>query len=175
MEKWFPFLEAEDTPIFSPRVEAILAKVKSIRELWPDENIVIVSEFVLFLDIIKQGMKQCSKTDDKFKIPLAEYNGTVDLENRSWVQFTFNLPTGRPEVLLLSPGAGGLSLNLARATYVIITEPFRTPGTLQQVIERAYRLPQEKTVHVAGFNLTLSIARSSIIQAPEGLCIILHT
>jgi hypothetical protein len=33
MEKWFPFLEAEDTPIFSPRVEAILAKVKSIREL----------------------------------------------------------------------------------------------------------------------------------------------
>jgi hypothetical protein len=68
-----------------------------------------------------------------------------------------------------------LVLNLARATYVIITEPFRTPGTLQQVIERAYRLPQEKTVHVAGFNLTLSIARSSIIQAPEGLCIILHT
>ncbi|KAL5600022.1 hypothetical protein FOVSG1_007834 [Fusarium oxysporum f. sp. vasinfectum] len=83
MEKWFPFLKAEDTPIFSPRVEAILAKVKDIRELWPGEKILIVSEFVLLLDIIKEGIQRRSKTDAEFKFPLTEYNGTVNLENRA--------------------------------------------------------------------------------------------
>ncbi|KAF4438907.1 global transactivator [Fusarium acutatum] len=74
--------------------------------------------------------------DPKFRILLAEYSSTVNLEDRSRVQFAFNLPIG------------GHGLNLARATHIIITEPFWTPGKLDQVIWRAHRLPQDKTVHI---------------------------
>ncbi|KAF5703387.1 global transactivator [Fusarium globosum] len=123
MEKWFPFLKEEETQIFSPRVEAVLAKIKDIRKPWPGEKVVVVSEFVLFLDIIKEAIERRSKTDPNLGIRLAEYNGTVNLEERSRVQYAFNQPTGGPEVLLLTAGAGG-------------------------VIGRAHRLPQEKKVHI---------------------------
>ncbi|VZH88017.1 unnamed protein product [Fusarium fujikuroi] len=146
--KWFPFLKAEGTQIFSPRVEGILTKVRDIRKLWPGEKIVVVSEFVLFLDIIKEAIERRSKTDPGFGIRLAEYNGTINLEERSLVQYAFNLPTGGPEVLLLSAGAGGVGLNLARGTHMVIAEPFWTPGKLDQVIGRTYRLPQNKPVHI---------------------------
>ncbi|KAF5529344.1 global transactivator [Fusarium phyllophilum] len=147
-EKRFFFLKEEATQIFSPRVEAILAKIESIRELWPGEKIIVVSEFVLFLDIIKEAIKRRSKTVPKFQIRLAEYNGTVNLEERSWIQYAFNLLIGGPEVLLLSAGAGGMGLNLARGTHMIIAEPPWTPGKLDQVIGRTYRLPQDKQVHI---------------------------
>ncbi|KAF5723153.1 global transactivator [Fusarium mundagurra] len=147
-EKWFPFLKEEETQIFSPRVKAILEKIKNIRELWPGEKIVVVSEFVLFLDIIKEGIERRSKTGPNLRIRLAEYNGTMNLEERSRVQYAFNLPTGGPEVLLLSAGAGGVGLNLARGLHMIIAEPPWTPGKIDQVIERTYRLPQDKQVHI---------------------------
>ncbi|SCV26253.1 uncharacterized protein FFB14_00973 [Fusarium fujikuroi] len=169
MEKWFPFLKEEETQIFSPRVEAVLAKIKDIRKPWPGEKVVVVSEFVLFLDIIKEAIERRSKTNPNLGIRLAEYNGTVNLEERSRVQYAFNLPTGGPEVLLLTVGAGGvglnlargnraspqaspeeedlLGLNLARATH-INTEPFWTLWKLNQIIRRARWLPQDKTVHI---------------------------
>ncbi|QGI61974.1 hypothetical protein CEK26_005938 [Fusarium fujikuroi] len=146
--KWFPFLKAEETQIFSPRVEAVLARIKDIRKPWPGEKVVVVSEFVLFLDIIKEAIERRSKTDPNLGIRLAEYNGTVNLEERSRVQYAFNLPTGGPEVLLLTVGAGGVGLNLARGTHMVITEPCWTPGKIDQVIGRAHRLPQEKPVHI---------------------------
>ncbi|KAF5577320.1 global transactivator [Fusarium pseudocircinatum] len=39
-------------------------------------------------------------------------------------------------------------LNLARATQMTITESSWTSGKLGQVIERTYRLPQDKQVHI---------------------------
>ncbi|KAG5770072.1 hypothetical protein H9Q72_002897 [Fusarium xylarioides] len=147
-EKWFPFLKEKETQIVSPRVKAILAKIESIRELWPGEKIIVVSEFVLFLDIIKEAIERRSKTDPKFRIRLAEYNGTVHLEERCRIQYAFNLLVGGPEVLLLSAGAGGMGLNLARGTHMIIAEPPWTPGKLDQVIGRTHRLPQDKQVHI---------------------------
>ncbi|CVK89409.1 uncharacterized protein FMAN_04332 [Fusarium mangiferae] len=148
MEKWSPFIKEEETQILSPRVEAVLAKIKDIRKLWPGEKIVVVSEFVLFLDIIKEAIERRSKTDPNLGIRLAEYNGPVNLEERSRVQYAFNLLTGGPEVLLLTAGAGGVGLNLARGTHMVITEPCWTPGKIDQVIGRAHRLPQEKKVHI---------------------------
>ncbi|KAF4949285.1 hypothetical protein FGADI_9012 [Fusarium gaditjirri] len=107
-------------------LERILC-IREIRELWPGEKIIIVSEFVLFLDIIKEGIQRRGKTDAKFRFLLAEYNGSVNLETRSQVQFAFNRLGAGPEVLLPSAGAGGQGLNLARAAHIIITEPFWTP------------------------------------------------
>ncbi|KAL5626274.1 hypothetical protein FOBRF1_000617 [Fusarium oxysporum] len=74
---------SRNPPTPSAGSQAILAKVKDVRELWPGEKILIVSEFVLLLDIIKEGIQRRSKTDAKFKFPLTEYNGTVNLENRA--------------------------------------------------------------------------------------------
>ncbi|KAF5595721.1 global transactivator [Fusarium subglutinans] len=82
------------------------------------------------------------------RILLAEYNGTVNLEERSRVQFAFNLSIAGPDILPLIAGAGGQGLNLARGTHMIITESSWTPRKLDQVIGRTYRLPQDKTVHI---------------------------
>ena len=41
-----------------------------------------------------------------------------------------------------------MGLSLARGTHMIVTEPVWTPGKLDQVIGRTYRLPQDKTVHI---------------------------
>lgn len=119
-------MKEEEIQIFSPRVGAKLEKIKNIRELWPGETIVVVSEFVLFLDIINERIERRSKKDPNLRFRLAEYNDTINLEERSRIQYAFNLSSGGPEVVLLSAGAGG--------SHMVIAEPPWTPGKIDQVI-----------------------------------------
>lgn len=55
---------------------------------------------------------------------------------------------GMLDVLLLSTGAGGVGLNLTRASRVILYDPDWNPSKDAQAVDRAYRIGQTKEVHV---------------------------
>lgn len=137
-----------DHQIFSPRVHAIVDQVRTIRQDYPDDKIIITSTSVMFLDIMKEAMSRRAGIESVFEFEVAEYNGTVSLDKRVEVVRRFNPPDTGPRVLLLGAASGGTGLNLAGASHVIIAEPFWTPGLEVQVTGRAYRMPQGKMVYV---------------------------
>ncbi|KAF4462559.1 DNA repair RAD5 [Fusarium albosuccineum] len=141
--------QASDAKVFSARINAIIRQVREIRQQDPDAKIIITSEFVMFLDNIREAPKSTTQAEDIFQFEVQEYNGTVKpVTKRAKIVRQFNCHLSGPWVLSLSAQARGVGLNLARATHVIISEPSRTPGLRIQVAGRAHRLPQDKTVHV---------------------------
>ncbi|EWG48261.1 hypothetical protein FVEG_08095 [Fusarium verticillioides 7600] len=77
-------------------------------------------------NIINERIERRSKKEPNLRFRLAEYNDTINLEERSRIQYAFNLSSGGPEVVLLSAGAGG--------SHMVIAEPPWTPGKIDQVI-----------------------------------------
>jgi SNF2 family DNA or RNA helicase len=53
-----------------------------------------------------------------------------------------------PQVFLISLKAGGLGLNLQRANYVLITDPYWNPAAEEQAKDRAHRCGQQNPVTV---------------------------
>ena len=50
--------------------------------------------------------------------------------------------------------AGGVGLNLTKADYVFILDPWWNPAVENQATDRAFRIGQQKTVHVHKFVCT---------------------
>jgi SNF2 family DNA or RNA helicase len=70
---------------------------------------------------------------------------TGQTRNRAAVVTSFQ---DNPEVrvFLISLKAGGVGLNLTRADYVYIVDPWWNPAVENQAIDRTYRIGQEKNV-----------------------------
>ena len=60
-------------------------------------------------------------------------------------------------VFLISLKAGGLGLNLTKADYVFILDPWWNPAIEAQAVDRAHRMGQENVVHTYKF-----ITRNSV-------------
>lgn len=60
----------------------------------------------------------------------------------------FQEDTGEFDVMLLSPRAGGVGLTLTKANHVIHLSRWWNPAVEDQCTDRAYRIGQEKDVHV---------------------------
>lgn len=57
------------------------------------------------------------------------------------------------EILLVSLKAAALGLNLVMANHVMLLDLWWNPAVDEQAIDRAHRLGQTKTVHVARFTI----------------------
>ena len=140
---------ASDEEIFSPRAEAIVQKVQDIRTGSSTDKIIIVSTMLRFLDVISAGLH---RRMDQGSIPasgIAEYNGKITSSDcRHRILQEFNDAQGTSQILLLTATAGGTGLNIAGASHVIICEPVWSPGLEEQIIGRAHRIRQTKTVYV---------------------------
>ena len=55
------------------------------------------------------------------------------------------------KIFLISLKAGGVGLNLTRADYVFIVDPWWNPAAENQAISRAHRIGQDKNVFVYRF------------------------
>ncbi|KPM36937.1 hypothetical protein AK830_g9629 [Neonectria ditissima] len=148
-ERWLSKLSnATYSEIFSPRVRAIIDQIGHICTVYPDEKIIVVSTFVMFLDILKEAIRREAQTNALFTFDVCEYNGSIkSSEARSSCIRTFNAPSNCLRVLLMSATAGGTGLNIIGASHIIISEPFWTPGERVQVEGRPYRLGQKRVVH----------------------------
>lgn len=102
----------------------------------PQHKILVFSQFVSMLDLIKKEL------EDK-QIPFEYLSGqTTNREKR--VENFQNNPDVR--VFLISLKAGGIGLNLTEADYVYLVDPWWNPAVENQAIDRCYRIGQKKNV-----------------------------
>jgi SNF2 family DNA or RNA helicase len=103
------------------------------------ESVLIFSQFVECLGLIEARLAQLG-------ISTLFIHGKVTAKGRSAIVDAFQ--AGEAPVLLLSLKAGGVGLNLTRATHVIHYDRWWNPATEDQATDRAHRIGQLRTVQV---------------------------
>ena len=117
----------------SAKIEALMAQIE---ENMPGHKILVFSQFVALLDLVK---KELSGRDIGFSYL------TGQTRNRQAVIEGFqNDETVR--VFLISLKAGGTGLNLTEADYVYLLDPWWNPAVENQAIDRCHRIGQDKNI-----------------------------
>lgn len=146
---WKAKLRAATTAsILSPRVNALIDVMIDIREKYPTQKIMVVSDSLMFLDVIEEAVGRVQKEENKLHLDTARFDGSLDDEVRAEHLRDLNMPLREPRVLLVSARSGGTGLNITGASHLILTEPFWNPGLEEQVIGRLHRMGQRFVVHV---------------------------
>jgi len=101
-----------------------------------NHKILVFSQFVSMLELIKKEL-------DEKGMPCCILTGST--KDREAVVREFE-EREEVRVFLISLKAGGTGLNLARADYVFIVDPWWNPAVENQAIDRAYRIGQDKKV-----------------------------
>lgn len=116
------------------------AKIEKIEELLTEDlagkNVLIFSQFVSMLTIIKNSL---TKLDKKF----AYLDGQTRDREKAVNEF---LDDDDCRVFLISLKAGNTGLNLTKADYVFIVDPWWNPAVEAQAIDRTHRIGQDKQV-----------------------------
>lgn len=114
----------------------ITTLLEEIQSHGPQHKILVFSQFVGMLDLIKKELQTLD-------IPFEYLTGQTRNREKSVTNFQEN-PDVR--VFLISLKAGGMGLNLTEADYVYIIDPWWNPAVENQAIDRCYRIGQKKNV-----------------------------
>ncbi len=104
--------------------------------LQKDHNILVFSQFVKHLKIVENFLNDS-------KIKYAYLDGSVKDRKKEVLKFQESDDT---KVFLISLKAGGLGLNLTKADYVFLLDPWWNPAIEAQAIDRAHRIGQKNKV-----------------------------
>lgn len=102
-------------------------------------RVLVFSQFTSMLSIIASGLREKS-------IKYFYIDGSTPPQKR--LEFADRFNGGECEVFLISLKAGGTGLNLTGADTVIHYDPWWNPAVTDQASDRAYRIGQDKNVHV---------------------------
>ena len=106
-----------------------------------EHNVLVFSSFVKDLELLKTELK---KRNLKFEML------TGATQNRKQVIESFS-NNKDCNIFLISLKAGGVGLNLTKADYVFLLNPWWNPAAEAQAINRAHRIGQSKNVFVYRF------------------------
>ena len=119
-------------------------------------KILVFSQFVKHLSIVRQYL-------DCEKISYAYLDGST--KNRmEQVENFQNDPS--LSVFLISLKAGGVGLNLTKADYVLLLDPWWNPAVEAQAVDRAHRIGQENRVFTYKF-ITKNTVEEKILKLQE--------
>lgn len=102
-------------------------------------RILLFSQFTSMLQLIREHL-------DQEQIPYLYLDGSTPIQERGAMVRDFNGGVG--DLFLISLKAGGTGLNLTGADTVIHFDPWWNPAVEEQATDRAYRIGQDKVVHV---------------------------
>ena len=102
-------------------------------------RVLVFSQFTSMLSLIRTEL-------EKLNIPFFSLEGKTKIDARNQAVKKFN--EGEKSVFLISLKAGGTGLNLIGADTVIHMDPWWNPAVEEQATDRAYRIGQNKNVHV---------------------------
>ena len=119
------------------------AKLQVLKELLTEiidegHSVLIFSQFTSMLTII-ENMLHANNIQSR------KITGDTPAEKRQQLCRNFN-ESPDPETFLLSLKAAGTGLNLTRADYVFLYDPWWNPAVERQAIDRTHRIGQEKPV-----------------------------
>ncbi len=109
--------------------------------LLEDHKVLIFSQFVKHLDLFRKQL-------NSRKIPYAYLDGS-SIDRKEQVEKFQKDP--EIKIFLISIKAGGLGLNLTKADYVFILDPWWNPAVEAQAIDRAHRIGQKNRVFTYKF------------------------
>jgi len=110
--------------------------VEQIETKSPQHKILVFSQFVSMLDLIKPELEQRGIGYEYLTGQTRDRGARVEnFQNNASVR-----------VFLISLKAGGTGLNLTEADYVYLIDPWWNPAVENQAIDRSYRIGQQKNV-----------------------------
>lgn len=130
--------------LYHPHSNANSSKVAMLRDHL--ESIVeegyaalVFSQFTSLLELVRQDLEGSG-------MRIAYLDGSLSVNRRQEVVRDFQ--DGKYDVFLLSIKAGGVGLNLTRASSVFLLDPWWNPAVEDQATDRAHRIGQEDPVTV---------------------------
>ncbi|KAH8247473.1 hypothetical protein KR038_005006, partial [Drosophila bunnanda] len=135
-------------PIFefqhpSAKLKLIIEKIQEILTSTCDK-IIVVSQWVTYLDIIRDRLQDMSWET-------LDFTGQLNAKDRKKVLRDFNIVTNEKRVLLLSLTAGGVGLNLNVANHLLLIDLHWNPQLERQAQDRIYRYGQKKPTYIYRF------------------------
>jgi SNF2 family DNA or RNA helicase len=124
----------------SAKIEKTMEILDQIMKNDPSEKILIFSQFTSLLDLLEVPIS------DK-KMRYQRYDGSMKMSDRADAVDKF-MDDKDEKIMLLSLKAGNAGLNLAKASQVILLDPFWNPFVEEQAVDRAHRMPQPREVVV---------------------------
>jgi superfamily II DNA or RNA helicase len=103
------------------------------------ESVLVFSQFVECLSLVEARLEHLG-------VPSLFLHGKVPAKRRTEMVDSFQ--AGKVPVLLLSLKAGGVGLNLTRATHVVHFDRWWNPAVEDQATDRAHRIGQDRPVQV---------------------------
>lgn len=134
-----PKMVIDDYEGDSGKMEDIMHMLHSA--LGEDHKILVFSQFVKHLSLVREIL-------EKSAVDYAYLDGSTK-DRKSEVERFQNDKSLK--IFLISLKAGGLGLNLTKADYVFILDPWWNPAAEAQAIDRAHRIGQENKVFTYKF------------------------
>jgi len=122
----------------SPKIAYLIEKIKELNT--EGHAALVFSQFTSALDVLEKYFVQEG-------IEFARLDGATPVAQRQKVIKRFQVHQEIP-VMLLSLKAGGVGLNLTRASYVFHLDPWWNPAVENQASDRAHRIGQQQQVIV---------------------------
>ncbi len=126
----------KDEKLYGDASAKIDQLMEQLRTLTPNHKVLVFSQFVSMLDLIKKEL-------NRDKIKYTYLTGSTRDRPEAIHQFQQDDAT---RVFLISLKAGGTGLNLTAADYVFIVDPWWNPAVENQAIDRSHRIGQQKNV-----------------------------
>ena len=146
---------------YGTKLEAVVRRVKMIRDKLPEDKIIIFSTWQDALDIVAHALG---------------HNGVPSLYPKNRKAFDESLSQFRvcdastektPRVLLLLLKQGGNGLNLQQAQHVMFLEPVMDPGEELQAVGRVDRMGQTRDTFVHRFSFRNSVEENVLRISAE--------
>lgn len=121
----------------SEKMKATLSLIETLKE--NGQKVLLFSSFTSALDLLEEELIQRG-------ISYFKFTGSVSKEHRR--EYVHDFQDEKADVMLISLKAGNTGLNLTAASAVIILDPWWNVSAENQAIDRAYRIGQNRNVHV---------------------------
>src|SRR5512138_149147 len=116
----------------SPKIDFLLGRLEELRD--EGHSVLVFSQFTTYLDLVERAMSERGMS-------ALRLDGATPVPERKRRVESFQGDSGS-SVFLLSLKAGGKGLNLVKASYVILLDPWWNPAVERQAADRAHRIGQ---------------------------------
>jgi hypothetical protein len=103
---------------------------------------------LIFTQYVEMGTRLCGYLEKRLGISVPFFHGSLTLEQRDTLVRQFQEDENGPPILVLSLRAGGVGLNLTRASHVLHFDRWWNPAIEDQATDRAHRIGQKRRVQV---------------------------
>ncbi|KAK2049529.1 hypothetical protein LZ31DRAFT_457220, partial [Colletotrichum somersetense] len=107
------------------RVKTVVETIIETHLLFPGDSIIVFSKYLYVLDILGKAISHkvlSEKGHVLSEVSVLRFDGTMAQKARDGVRKQVQ-EGGKPCVILISAGAGGVGLTLTACNHIILTEP----------------------------------------------------